>query len=338
MTENHLGRLIQQGFFTYLRLRGAHLDCDVDDPVPDDDPEYGVINRGLRAIFNASRDDPSFETKGEVRDVATDGNWHRSRRLVADEKQCAHRRLPGGPKAKAAPKTKAAAKAAPKVKAKPQPKAKSRCRAVTQVEDIKVARTQTEGPFATINMKNVKGRQNQILHLADMTNGECTAYKKKCAEGVKKAGIRIGKYTHDCACVVGDEFVRLSLCAKAYLGGMQSKTHKCGRPAIKYKKKLNSQAREQFWSRLGKIVGLQTMSRAHHRCFLAHYCTRRHEFVLDSRLRSDVTPLLSSRKQKERRRGTRAMRRITRTSRHVIQGAMRRPCHEEESQVSTQSN
>ena len=190
-----------------MRLREEHFDFDVDDPVPDDDPEYGVITRGLRTIFNASRDDPSFKTKGEVPDVVTDGNWQCSRRLVADEKQYADRRLPGRPKAKAAPKTKAAAKAAPKVKAKPQPKAKSRCRAVTQVEDIKVARSQTGGLFATINMKNVKGRQNQILHLAEMTNGECTAYKKTCAEDMKKSGIRIGKYAHDCACVLGDEFV-----------------------------------------------------------------------------------------------------------------------------------
>ena len=324
MTENHLGRLIQQGFFIYLRRREEHFDFDVDDPVPDDDPEYGVINRGLHMIFNASRDDPSFKTKGEVHDVVTDGNWQCSRRLVADEKQYADRRLPGRPKAKAAPKTKAAAKAAPKVEAKPQPKAKSRCRAVTQVEDIKVARTQTGGLFATINMKNVKGRQNQILHLAEMMNGECTAYKKKCAEDMKESGIRIGKYAHDCACVVGDEFVRLCLCAKAYLDGMHSKNHKCGMPAIKYKKKPNSQACEQFWSRLDKIVGLQTMSRAHYRCFLAHYCTPRNKFVLDTRLRSDATPLLSFRKQKKRRRGTRAMKRITRISRHVIQGAMKR--------------
>ena len=70
--------------------------------------------------------------------------------------------------------------------AKAKAKSKSRCRAVAQIENIKIARTQTGGLYATVNMKNRKGGGNEILHLAEMLNGENTAYKKDCLVDMRK--------------------------------------------------------------------------------------------------------------------------------------------------------
>ena len=311
MTDNTLARLVAQGFFIFLRLREENYKFDVDDPVPDDDPEYGPPNKGLHVIFNAARDDPSFETKGEAHDVVTDGNWQCSRRLEADEKKYATRNLPGRPKKQKA-KAKATAKAKAKAVAKPKPK--SRRKAVTQVEELRIARTQTGGLFATTNMKNRDNGPNEVLHMGEMMNGECTPYGQACLEDMKKSKILVRKYAHDCACVVKDHFEG-KLCKKVYLDGLHSKTHKCNTPAIIHNKALNSQACEQFWSRLDKQLGLQTMSRARYRCFLAHYCTWRNEYCVEGRLTSDTSPLLSAKKLKKRRR----------TKRKVGRRATKRP-------------
>ena len=106
----------------------------------------------------------NFETKGETHDVVTDGNWQCSRRLEADEKKYATRNLPGRPKKEEA-KAKATAKA--KAKAVAKPKAKSRCKAVTQVEELRIARTQTGGLFVTINMKNRDNGPNEVFQCSE---------------------------------------------------------------------------------------------------------------------------------------------------------------------------
>eukprot|EP00973_Karenia_brevis_P038021 5242459-Karenia_brevis.AAC.1 len=133
---------------------------------------------------------------------------------MADEKRYAKKNLPGRPKTK-----------------KKEPMAKSRCKAVNQVETIKIARTQTGGLFATLNMKNRGPGKNEILHLAEMLNGENTMYKKECLQDMTRAKIKVRKYAHDCSCVVASHFEGI-LCEKCYLDGYHSKKHKCDTPAI----------------------------------------------------------------------------------------------------------
>ena len=201
--------------------------------------------------------------------------------------------------AKSSPKGNAILKGGP-MKAR---KSTSRCAAVRQVEKIKPSRTQSGGLFAHVDMKNRKTHKvNEILQLAEMMSGENTAYKRTLLMRMRKSGVRVGKYAHDCSCVVKDEFEGKGLCETAYLDGFHKKKHVCKTPAIRYKKTLNSQACEQLWSRMDKMTGLKTMSRSHYRFFLRHYCSWRNAYSLHDRLRSDTTPLLSARKMRKRGR------------------------------------
>jgi hypothetical protein len=167
-----------QAIFVLLRLQEEVHDFNVDDPVPRGDPRFDPSNKGIHVLFNAARDDPQFEAK-KYFDVVTDGNFQCNRALVDDETKYATKNLPGRPKTQ-------------KIKTK----SRSRCKAVNKVETIKLARTQTGGLFVTVNMKNrstcANGRRNtapgknEILHMAEMLNGENTAYKKECLKDMKK--------------------------------------------------------------------------------------------------------------------------------------------------------
>ena len=257
---------------------------------------FDKANDGIVTIFNASRNDPLFETKTKF-DVVTDGNMQVNRKLENDEKKYAKKNLPGRPKTKK------------QEKASHGKKPTSRCKAVSKTERVKLARTQTGGLFVTMNMKNRcsgtgvkrnadKAGRNEILHLAEMLNGENTAYKRLCLQDMKKSKMHVGKYAHDCSCVVATHFEG-GLCDKCYLDGHHSKKHKCNTPAIIYKKTLNSQAAEQLWSRLDKLSWISKMTRPHYRCFLHHYCLWRNAFTLGA-CRQDTNPCLSKRKMLKR--------------------------------------
>jgi len=129
--------------------------------------------------------------------------------------------------------------------------------------------------------------------------------RKVMRKSAKKgpAGLVIGKYAHDCACVVlkhvGGKYAK-----KCYLDGFHHsrKRHKCKLPVIKYKKTLNSQACEQLWSRLDKLSGVTKMERARYRCFLRHYCLWRNRATSNGLLRADAYPHMSARKAMKRAR------------------------------------
>eukprot|EP00959_Pyramimonas_sp_CCMP1952_P330903 6929409-Pyramimonas_sp.AAC.1 len=127
-------------------------------------------------------------------------------------------------------------------------------------------------------MKNRKGGGNEILHLGEMLNGECTAHRKECLVDMKKTKISVGKHACDCGCVVA-KHVEGTMCDKCYLDGYHSKKHKCKTPAIIHNKSLNSQAVPQLWSRLDKLTWPSKMKRARYRCFLYHYCLWRNKFT-----------------------------------------------------------
>ena len=77
-------------------------DFNIDDPVPDDDEEFGVVNKGHHVVFNAVRDDEGFVLRTGFYDVVADGNQAMSRRLCDDEKEGGFLkgRLRGRPKGK----------------------------------------------------------------------------------------------------------------------------------------------------------------------------------------------------------------------------------------------
>jgi hypothetical protein len=144
---------------------------------------------------------------------------------------------------------------------------------------------------------NLKGK-NEILHMAEMLNGENSSYKRACLQDMRRSGVKVGKYAHDCSCVVRKHFEG-TLCDKCYLDGYHSKKHKCDCPAIEHKKTLNTQAAEQLWSRLDKLSWVHHMTRPHYRCLLFHYCLWRNAFTMGGK-RPDTNPCLSKRKVMKR--------------------------------------
>ena len=281
MDESHLSTRLTQGLFMLLRFNEGVFDFDVDDPVPSGDKTYDQTNEGVHVIFNAARDDPEFKSTRTKFDIVTDGNIQCHRTLEPKERKFARKNLPGRPKNKK-PATDSST---------------SRCAAVRKHEKMKAARTHTGGVFVSMNMKNRKGGNNEVLHLAEMLNGENTEYKKKCLQDMKGAKMKVGKYAHDCSCVVAPQFEGV-LCDTCYLDGYHGKKHKCRTPVLKHKKRLNSQAAEQFWSRLNKLYGVSKMTRPHYRCFLRHYCIWRNN---TNALQSVSNPCTSRRQVMKRR-------------------------------------
>ena len=289
LSEKGLGLAIMQAVFCFLRLQEGVHDFDVNDPVPCNGKEFDITNTGLHVIFCAARDDPNYNNSAGKLDVVTDGNFQCSRRLLKEEKKYAKHNLPGRPKTKKVQK---------QMKTHGGPISKSRCKAVNQIETMKVARTQTGGLYGTVNMKNRKGGNNEILHLAEMLNGENTEYKKACLQDMKAAKMTVGKYACDCGCVVRHHFEG-HLCDKCYLDGYHGKKHKCNTPSIIHQKRLNSQACEQLWSRLDKLHWVSRMTRPRYRCFLLHYCLWRNANT-SGRSRPDACPCVSLRKRMKR--------------------------------------
>ena len=181
---------------------------------------------------------------------------------------------------------------------KPCRKKTTRCAAVAKVEKIVVSRTTTGGLFGTVDMKRVaKGKGYPILHLLEMLDGECTAYKRAALVDMRSSHMKVAKYCHDCACVVGPDFEG-SLCTRTYLDGYHSKGHKCNWRTITHHPVLNSSAAEQLWSRLDKFSWVCEMPRAHYRYFWYCYCRWRNAYVRSAAYTNDTTPLASCKRLK----------------------------------------
>ncbi len=143
-----------------------------------------------------------------------------------------------------------------------------------------------------------KGKGHQILHLTEMLNSENTATKTLALKDMRKSRVRVGKYAHDCACVVRKRFEGI-WCTKCYLDGYHGDSHTCGLPSLKHRRTLNSQAAEQLWSRLDKCAFICEMPRAHYRYTLFNYCKWRNNYVQSTYYTSDTTPLMSAKRMKK---------------------------------------
>ena len=179
ITEKRLQQCIHKALFIFLRLKDGTTDFKVDDPVPDDDPIYGVPLKETYIIYNEPQLDKHLQRYGKL-DVVTDGNQPLSRTLCDDEKT-GLRRLQGRPSSKVLKKPAASVSKKPAAsnasqqadppKKKRKTKRKSRCIAVTSDEQIAADRTRTGGLFGTVSMHIKKGGGgfgNQILQLAEM--------------------------------------------------------------------------------------------------------------------------------------------------------------------------
>ena len=167
-------------------------------------------------------------------------------------------------------------------------------------EACEIVKAFHRGLFATVNMKQVvKGKGYQILHLVEMLNGECTEYKKAALEDMRSSRMRVGKYAHDCSCVVRKHFEG-GLVSKCYLDGYHAKAHKCNTPSLEHHRTLNSQAAEQLWSRLDKLSFVTEMPRSHYRYFWYNYGKWRNGYVRSAFYANDTTPLASRKRLKRR--------------------------------------
>jgi hypothetical protein len=296
--DHVLAKHITTALFNYLRLKEKVYTLDVTDPVPKNDPYYDPPLKDVHIIFNELENDLQAQRRGKI-DIVTDGNMPLSRSLSNDEKT-GLKRLQGRPRNKKTDTHKR------------KKKNSSRCSAVVKnkSEDVFASRTRTGGLFGTVNMRTGKsGHGNRILQLAEMKNSECKPYKialvkeliKKKVNGKR---IKVGKYAHDCACVLRDEFDG-KLCDKCYLDSYHAKKHKCGMASIDTDRypNLNSQAAEQLWAKLEKLQStISHFSRPHYRFFLKNLCQWRNDFI-SRHMRSDQNPIISKRRATKRNLG-----------------------------------
>ena len=157
----------------------------------------------------------------------------------------------------------------------------SLCALPQKVQQKEPAQKHLGGLFATVNMK--KG-QNEIVHLGEMLNSECTDYKEKALDEVREH-CQVGLYCHDCSCVVERKFK--GKVGRCLLDGWHAKKHKCSKVKfdpkhpknIKMTKGMNTSAAEQLWSRMNKLHFATHMGRANYRAFLRHYCIWRNNYI-----------------------------------------------------------
>ena len=163
MSEDALSRLINTAIFNYLRFQEKCYEFDVDDPIPADDPVYGVALNDVHLIYNQPEEDTRLQKRFVPLDVVTDGNMPLARKLNCDERR-GLRRLAGRPK--------------PKPKMKVSKKSVSRCIAVHGDENVTISRNWIGGLFATVSLHmGQHGHGNQILQLAEIKDSECKQYK-----------------------------------------------------------------------------------------------------------------------------------------------------------------
>ena len=287
----HFSERIGEAIFVYLRLSNDDIDFVIDDAMPAEHTRFGSSNTGNYTIFNAATDCDSFAFSEKLYDVVTDGNQPLKRALAGNESTT--KKLAGAPKKKKKKKKK---RSMTTVHARRR--YISRCASVSGEERISTPRRTTGGIFATVNMKQVvKGKGYQILHLVEMLDAENTATKTFALKDMRKSRLKVGKYCHDCACVVRTHFEG-DLCTLCYLDGYHADGHKCGMRSLKHHATLNSQAAEQLWSRMDKFSFITEMPRAHYRYFLFNYCKWRNAYVACKHYTNDTSPLMSGKKMK----------------------------------------
>ena len=132
----------------------------------------------------------------------------------------------------------------------------------------------------------------------EMVNAESKSTKGFVLSNMRTSRVYVGKYCHDCACVVGSHFEEI-LCARCYLDGYHTEGHKCGTCSLKDHAVLNSQAAERLWSRLDKSAFISGMPHARYRCIWFNYCKWRNEHLQNKCYANDISPLMSSTKLKK---------------------------------------
>jgi hypothetical protein len=297
-SDVHFDGYLLDAFFGYLRLEEGVLCFDVDDPVPDDDEDYGRFDdQGFYTIFDASKHDRGFTAKQKTH-VVSDGNETLTRTLCDDEKSMKKGRR-GRPRG-----TTKEGMARRTVYAKAHPKAKptGRCQVVAQLEQkLPASQNRTEGLFATFDADKATP---VVLHVGEMINAECNDHKISSAEAIG-LWTKIGFYFHDCGCRLADRFEGV-LCDACLLDSWHAKKHKCAKHVFDPKHEdlaeildpmeLNSMFAEQSWAAINGFAKIcRKMRRSRYRIFLRHLFIWRNAFSRSAH-KSDICPCPSRKK------------------------------------------
>lgn len=291
ISDKNLAMHLGSAVMLFHRFADGRFDnLNMDEPIADDDHMYGGPNPGFRTIFAAWEHDSGFSLKSQTRDLVADGNKVLTRKVYGDELDA--RRAPGGrPRSKVLSRRPASSQS--------MSKSLSRCASVSSANrvptpsDPKTRRT--EGIYATVDM-----RTGEIVHMAEMLNSECRAYKDKAVEDIAKH-IKIRTHCLDCACHHSDWEGKF--CRRCLLDAWHAQKHKCNRALYDpthaknthWVRGCNTSAAEQLWSRTDKLAPMtMNMRRAAFRLFLRRYCAWRNNFVRGS-YRSDINPARSRR-------------------------------------------
>ena len=99
--EHHFAVWLRNAIFAFLRLKECRTNFNIDDPIPQNDEEYGPINSGLFIIFDAPKHDPGYNhTRGRIVDLVADGNVVLHRACLDQHELSLKRRGVGRPKPK----------------------------------------------------------------------------------------------------------------------------------------------------------------------------------------------------------------------------------------------
>ena len=140
-----------------------------------------------------------------------------------------------------------------------------------------------------------RGKGYEILRILENLNGESNAIKQEALIGMRRSGMHVSTYAHDCACKLNDKFEGF-LCERSLLDGYHGSKHKCGLRPVQHSTTMNSQTCEQLWPRIGKLFFATGISRPHYRDF-QHNCAKwRKHLVQPPQYSADVTPLASRRR------------------------------------------
>ena len=269
--EHNFAVWLRNAFFAFLRLKEGRTNFNIDDPIPQNDEEYGPINSGLFTIFDAPKHDPGYNhTRGRIVDLVADGNVVLHRACLDQHELSLKRRGVGRPKPKRRQRS---------VKEK-------HCTVVSEQQDgPDLFMHRTEGIYGTFNM----ARSNpEIIHLSEMLNAECLKYKVASINEIAR-NHKVRVFCHDCGCSIADQFEG-HLCALCFVDAWHVKKHKCDKSLYDPKHAnnkhlfetldLNSEFAEQSWRRFNKFAAITNhMCRSHFRCFLRHLCIWRNKFV-----------------------------------------------------------
>eukprot|EP00959_Pyramimonas_sp_CCMP1952_P034453 722209-Pyramimonas_sp.AAC.1 len=173
-----------------------------------------------------------------------------------------------------------------------------RCQHVKKVAETKGKNTRIGGLWVTMDMqkRGQEGALHAVLHLGEMMNGECAGYKEGALRQLKKSRIAVRDYVGGCNCVC-HSWKGALFSGGCYLDGFHWKRHKCDAPRFPKKKPTcNSQAAEQFWSKLNKLRLLCAMRRARYIFLLRQFCARRNRFSRSEKRRKDCTPAVSKKR------------------------------------------